>query len=83
MVPDSGLLTPAHETSQIRPDGRPTPVFREELRCIPNLRNALSIVSTYVQTVAVLWAAAWTTQWPWWPAAWFVAVLLLGRANGW
>jgi fatty acid desaturase len=72
---------PAREATRIRTDGRPTPAFREELRCIPNVRNALSVVSTSVQMLAILWAAAWTTQWAWWPAAWFVAVLLLGRTN--
>ena len=81
MVPEPKLLAPARETALIRPDGRPTPGFREELRRIPNVGNALSVVSTYVQTVAILWAAGWTMQWAWWPAAWFVAVLLLGRAN--
>jgi len=81
MVPEPRLLLPARETTRIRTDGRPTPAFREELRRIPNLRNALSVLSVYVQTLAILWAAAWTTQWAWWPAAWFVAVLLLGRAN--
>ncbi|CAB4719410.1 unannotated protein [freshwater metagenome] len=45
------------------------------------MRNALSVVSTCVQTVAILRAAAWTTPWAWWPPAWFVAVLLLGRTN--
>ena len=81
MVPEPKLLAPAHETALIRPDGRTTPAFREELRRIPNLRNALSVLSVYVQTLAILWASAWTTQWAWWPAAWIVAVLLLGRTN--
>lgn len=81
MVPEPRLLVPAHEGTNIRVDGRPTPAFREELRRIPNVRNAISVVSVYVQTLAILWAAAWTTQWAWWPAAWVGAVLLLGRTN--
>jgi len=81
MVPEPRLLVPASETALVRPDGRATPAFRENLRRIPNVRNAISVVSVYAQSLAVLWAAAWTTQWPWWPAAWLVAVLLLGRAN--
>ena len=81
MVPEPKLLVPAQQTALVRPDGRPTPTFREDLRRIPNMRNALSVLSVYIQTLAVLWAASWTTQWAWWPAAWVVAVLLLGRTN--
>ena len=81
MAPDSSLLVPAHETPHIRFDGHPTVAFREELRRIPNTRNALSVLSVFAQTGAVLWAATWCTRFAWWPAAWTVALLALGRAN--
>ena len=73
MVPTS--LPSCHETALIRPDGRPTAAFREQLRRIPSWRNAASVVSTWVQTVAVLWA---TVEWaPW---SWPVTFVLMGRA---
>lgn len=81
MVPAASLLAPARDTGSVRPDGRLSPTMREQLRRIPNARNALSVFSVFVQTGAVLWVAAWSTAWTWWPAAWLVAVLLIGRAN--
>ena len=81
MVPSAELLAAARATDLVRADGRPAPAFREELRRIPNVRNALSMLSVFVQTGAVLWAAAWCTRFAWWPAAWAVALLALGRAN--
>jgi hypothetical protein len=81
MVPGAELLAAARATDLVRADGRPAPTFREELRRIPNTRNALSVLSVFAQTGVVLWAATWCTQFAWWPAAWAVALLALGRAN--
>ncbi|MEI6495248.1 MAG: fatty acid desaturase family protein, partial [Actinomycetota bacterium] len=74
MVPQ--LLPVAHETALLRADGRPQPAFREELRRIPNGRNALSIASLYVQTAAVIYAAV-----HWAPWAVVPAFILMGRAH--
>jgi fatty acid desaturase len=76
MVPDAELLVEPRETDLIRADGRPTPAFRERLRRIPSWRNAFSVLSLYVQTFAVVWAAV--TLGPW---SWPFAVVLMGRAH--
>lgn len=74
MVPTT--LPAAHATDLVHADGRPTPPFREELRRIPGALNALSVVSLYLQTGLVIWAAvAWS---PW---AIPPAFLLMGRAH--
>lgn len=73
MVPAS--LPECHETARIRPDGRPTPVFRERLRRIPSWRNLGSVVLLYVQTGAVLWATV-----AWGPWIWPITFVLMGRA---
>ncbi len=81
MVPAASLLTAARDTGSIRPDGRLSPALREQMRRIPDARNACSVLSVLVQTGAVLWAAAWCTAWSWWPAAWVVSAILIGRAH--
>ena len=40
MVPAPDLLQEFRPTDRLKADGRPTPAFRDELRRIPNLRNA-------------------------------------------
>ncbi len=74
MVPTS--LPLAHETDRVRADGRPTPSFRDELRRIPNLRNAISVVSVFVQTALVVWAAV-----AWFPWAIIPAFVVMGRTH--
>ncbi len=74
MVPTS--LPVARETELVRGDGRPKPAFREELRRIPSLRNALSVVGLYAQTALVIWAAVRWSPWAVPPA-----FVLMGRAH--
>ena len=74
MVPTS--LPLAHETDRVRTDGRPKPSFRDELRDIPDVRNALSIVSVAAQTALVVWAGV-----AWFPWTVVPAFLLMGRAH--
>src|SRR4051794_23279460 len=76
MLPDPALLALAGGPD-LRPDGRPAPAIREELRRIPSLRNALSVVSLYVQTIGILVAAVWLDH----PVAWVGAFVLMGRAH--
>ena len=78
-----GGMTPPRETlgvvvdnEFIRPDGRPTPKLRAELRHIANARNALTIVMLYAQVIAIVWAAS---RLGWW--AWPLAVVLMGRIH--
>jgi fatty acid desaturase len=72
MVPVN--LPTAHATDSIRPDGRPTPAFRERLRRIASWRNAWSVVALYAQTALIVWASV-----AWAPWSWPVAFVLMGR----
>lgn len=72
MVPTALPVT--HETARIRPDGRPTPAFREQLRRIPSWRNLWSVVFLYLQTGALMWATV-----AWGPWSWPVTFVLMGR----
>jgi len=76
MVPAAEVLVPGADTSLVRPDGRPHPSFRAELRRIPNLRNAWSVVALYVQTGLVIWFAIAFGPW-----SWPIAFVLMGRAH--
>lgn len=69
-------LPVARETDRIRADGRPQPAFREQLRRIPSVRNAGSVVSVYAQAAAVVVAAVVWTPWAIVPA-----FVLMGRAH--
>lgn len=76
MVPDSVVLAPGLETADVHSDGRPCPATRERLRRIPAMRNALSVVSTYAQTIGLVWVAVRFGPWAWLPV-----FLLMGRAH--
>src|SRR5436305_3950800 len=76
MVPEPELLTPV-AGDRLRLDGRPGPKLREELRRIPNLRNAMSVVSVWVQIVGIAVVAVWLNN----PFVWIAAFLLMGRAH--
>ena len=72
MVP--AALPVAHETAEVRSDGRPTPSLREDLRRIASWRNAGSVVALYVQTGVLIWLSVryvWTLP---------LTFLLMGRA---
>ena len=72
MVPTA--LPVAHDTAEVRGDGRPTPALREQLRRIDSWRNALSVLSLYVQTGLLLWLS---TRYLWLLP---ITFLLMGRA---
>lgn len=75
MVPPPDLLV-APESERLRPDGKPVPQWRTELRRIPDARNAASVVFLYAQTVAVVAVAVWLDT----PLVWVLAFVLMGRA---
>lgn len=77
MSPDPSTLLPARDDDFIQSDGRPTPAFRDELRRIPDFRNALSVTMLYVQTFAIIVAAVRIDSVP----LRIVAFLLMGRAH--
>ncbi len=77
MVPEHALLQDFRPTERLKADGRPVPVFREELRRIPNLRNAVSVVSCWAQTLGLMWLAVWVNN----VAVWLLVFVLMGRAH--
>src|SRR3954453_2090062 len=77
MLPDAGLLETVHATDRITASGRPTPQFREELRRIPNVRNALAVIALYAQTIAIVVISVHANVW----FVWAIAFILMGRAH--
>lgn len=82
MVPAPEVLPDVLPTDRLTASGMPVPARRDELRRIPNLRNAVNVVSVWVQTVGLLALVCWFT--PRLPLAlalpiWAVTFLLMGR----
>ncbi len=78
IAPITGRLAPEVApfpgSTRLRPDGRPRADLRRRLRRIPDLRNAVAVVTTLAQPVAVVWAAVTIDH----PVAWVAAVLVQG-----
>jgi fatty acid desaturase len=77
MVPDASMLPAVRPTDHITARARPAPGWREQLRRIPNVRNACAVILLYAQTIAIIWAAVWFDNW----LVWIAAFLLMGRAH--
>jgi fatty acid desaturase len=77
MSPDPATLPPVKADDFVAADGRPTAAYRERLRRIPDARNAISIVSLYVQTAVVIAAAVTIDN----IAVRVAAFFLMGRAH--
>jgi len=77
MVPEPAVLDEFHATDKITEAARPTPEFREELRRIPNVRNAFAVGLLYVQTIAIVVAAVYFDN----SFVWIAAFLLMGRVH--
>jgi fatty acid desaturase len=77
MVPAPELLTGFRPTERLNADARPAPAFREELRRIPNVRNAVSVASCWIQTLGLVWLAVWLDN----PLVWIAVFVLMGRAH--
>ena len=71
------IPTPGFAGTRLREDGRPQVEWREQLRRIPNMRNAFSICSMYLQTACIIGGVLWWNH----PAGWFIGMLLMGRAH--
>ena len=71
------LPVPNFANTRLRIDARPDASWREELRRIPNVRNAVSIAAMYLQTALVIGLTLWLNN----PASWVIGVLLMGRAH--
>ena len=76
MVPPAERLPDALPTDRLTATGRPVPPVRSELRRIPDLRNAGTVIGAWVQIALVVGGAVWIDRWWAWP----VAVLLMGRS---
>jgi fatty acid desaturase len=77
MLPDPVALTAFHPTERLAVNARPAPPWRDELRRIPNTRNAFAVILLYVQTVSIVVAAVWINN----LLVWALAFVLMGRAH--
>jgi fatty acid desaturase len=77
MSPDVAQLTTARADTFISSDGRPTPTFRDQLRCISNARNALTVALFYAQNITIIAVALWWHH----PVGYVITFLLMGRAH--
>lgn len=76
MTPPDELLADVLPAGKLGPDGRPVRALRDELRRIPNVRNALTVAVAWAQIVGVVAAAVWLDH----PLAWLAGFLLMGRS---
>jgi len=76
VLPSAEQLPAVLPTDRLSVAGRPSPVLRDELRRIPDARNAVSVVGVYLQSFGVIAAAVLIGRW--W--AYVAAFVLMGRA---
>src|SRR4051794_24198178 len=76
MAPPADRLPSTLPTERLKEGGQPEPEFRQELRRIPNVRNACSVAAAWAQIAAVPVAAVWIGRWWAWP----IAVVVMGRS---
>lgn len=76
MLPPSAVRPDTLPTDRLSARGRPVPAVREELRRIPDGRNALTVAGVYLQSFGVIAAAVVIGRW--W--AYALAFVLMGRA---
>jgi fatty acid desaturase len=77
MLPDPEALTDFRPTERLAANARPAPPWRDELRRIPNTRNAFGVILLYAQTIGIVVAAVWFDNW----FVWALAFVLMGRAH--
>jgi fatty acid desaturase len=77
MIPERSALDEFQPTDKLTDAARPVPEWREQLRRIPNTRNAFAVASVYAQTIGIIVAAVWIDNW----FVWILAFLLMGRAH--
>ena len=57
MLPEPEALAEYQPTERLAANARPTGAWRDELRRIPNVRNAFGVALVYVQTIGIILAA--------------------------
>ena len=77
MAPTIDSLPRVIDNPSIGTDGRPAPELRAELRRIPSLLNAWSVLWCYGQNILILAAAVHINH----IATWLIAFLLMGRMH--
>ena len=77
MVPGPALLPNALPTDRLNERGKPTRQLRDELRRIPNARNAVAVSATVAQSYGVVIVAAVLNTW--W--AYLAAFVLMARGH--
>jgi fatty acid desaturase len=77
MVPPPGLLPDVLPTDRLNTRAMPVRPLRDDLRRIPVVRNAITVVMALVQTFGVVIAAVVIDRW--W--AWVAAFVLMGRGH--
>jgi len=77
MLPEPAALDQFEPGERLAANGRPVGAFRDELRRIPNVRNAGAVIAVYAQTVGIIIAAVHFDNW----FVWIAAFLLMGRAH--
>lgn len=76
MAPPEPLRPSTLPTERLGPTGRPLPPLRDELRRIPGFRNALNVVSVWLQSFGLIALAIWVAH----PLMWVATFFLVGRA---
>ncbi|MDQ1437140.1 MAG: hypothetical protein QOK43_769 [Acidimicrobiaceae bacterium] len=76
MLPPRELLPDVLPTERLTATARPVPPIREQLRRIPNARNAMSVLGVLAQSFGVIALAVRIGH----PLAYVVAYVLMGRA---
>ena len=77
LVPSPEDLPDVLPTDRLNIRGMATPVWRDELRRIPNVRNGFTVVGALLQSFGVVVAAAWINTW--W--SYLVAFVLMARGH--
>ena len=72
-LPES-RIQPFAGSARLRPDGRPRPEFRAELRRIPNVRNSFLVAAVVAYPATVCTVAVMADH----PAVWIAAFLIMG-----
>jgi fatty acid desaturase len=74
LIPSDDLLVAPTADGPIGPTGKPLPELREELRRIPDLRNACNVVALYAITIGIFVATARLDN----VFVWIAAFLVMG-----
>ena len=74
LAPSEDDLAPFEGSDRLRPDGRPRPEFRAELRRIPNFANVVHVLVVLAYPFVVVWGAVTVNH----PLTWVLAFCAMG-----